>query len=620
MRYARLAAALGAALTFLFPSWSAAAADPRVAQLIAASGSAMGITSLHSVRTIRITGAVSAVQLRGTLTQYADLRDGRFAETTTLAPLVQQDGYDGKATWNGDGTGLIWNDGSDSGRSSEINQAYIATFGLWRPDAGGADVNWLGPKSAGGKAYDALRIKPAGSLAPFELWFDPKTHLPARAVLPNGFVSAVIAFSDYRTAKGLTYARRLHIESSDANNSDVEILSATLDPSGAAEHLRRPQTQPTDFSMQGGKTSTVVPITLVENHVNLDVMLNGKGPYHFIFDTGGSNVVDPAVAKEIGALGSGSAQGSGVGSDTESLSFARVSTLQVGDAILKDQLFAVAPTRMGFGVSAGRPVDGLIGWEVLARFVTSFDYTNDRVVLAIPGTTQAPPGGRVVPFVFYSTQPQVACSIDGIPAECTIDTGARDTLTFMTPYVTAHPQIVPPVTTAVGVDGFGFGGPALGKLGRVQEIGIGGFRLQNLVGDYSTQTQGALATPFIAANIGGNLLRRFTVTFDYGAETMTLVPNAAFAEPDSYERSGLFLVNRGGKIVVIDSRPGTPAAMAGIAKGDLIVAVDGVATSASTLSDVRASFAKPAGSVITLDVAGKDGVTRTVKLTLRDYV
>ncbi|HYL26732.1 MAG TPA: aspartyl protease family protein [Candidatus Nitrosotalea sp.] len=430
----------------------------------------------------------------------------------------------------------------------------------------------------------------------------------------------MITFSEYRSVRGLTYARKLHIESSDGNNSDIAIAGGTFDPKGAAAHLRRPQTHPADFSIEGGKTSTTIPITLVENHVNLDVMLNGKGPYHFIFDTGGSNVVDPAVAKEIGAIGSGSAQASGVGSQTESLSFARVSTLQVGDAVLKNQLFAVAPTRMGFGISAGRPVDGLIGWEVLARFITTFDYAKDRVVLALPGTTQAPAGGHVVPFVFYSTQPQIACTIDTMPAECTIDTGARDTITFMTPFVTAHPQVVPLVTTAVGVDGFGFGGPALGKLGRVEEIGIADFRLTNLVGDFSNQTQGALATPFIAANIGGNLLRRFTVTFDYGAQTMTLVPNAAFDEADAYERSGLFLVNRGGKILVIASRPGTPAADAGIAKGDVITAVNGVSTGTLTLADVRATFAKAAGSVVTLEITGKDGATRTVKVTLRDYV
>ncbi|MGB6600619.1 MAG: aspartyl protease family protein, partial [Candidatus Cybelea sp.] len=369
-----------------------------------------------------------------------------------------------------------------------------------------------------------------------------------------------------------------------------------------------------------GKTSTTIPIAIGENHVYLDVTINGKGPYRFIFDTGGSNVIDPAVAKEIGAFGSGSAQGSGVGSQTESLSFARVSTLQVGDALLTDQLFAVAPTRQGFGVSAGHPVDGLIGWEVLARYVTTFDYANRRIVLSMPGSAQPPANGHVVPFVLYGTQPQIACTIDGIPAECTIDTGARDTITFMSPFLAAHPQVVPATITAVGVNGFGFGGPAMGKLGRVQTVGIDDLQLTNLVADYTTQTVGALAAPFVGANVGGNLLRRFTVTFDYWNGTMTLVPNAAFNEADSYERSGLFLIKRGDSIVVIDARPGTPAANAGIVKGDVLDSIDGSAAGTMLLGDVRNLLAQPAGTVVTLIVTGKDGSKRSVKLTLQDYV
>jgi PDZ domain/Aspartyl protease len=611
--------ALTAAL-FFSPGPALSQADPRVAQLIGASGAALGVASLASAGTVRFEATVSAVGLRGTVTQYVDLRDGRFAETSTLGPLVQGDGYDGRVEWNSDGSHLVWNAGGDSERSSELNQAYLMSYALWKPQAGGAAVEWIGKKSSGGRSYAGLRITPTSSSVPFELWFDSATNLPAQANFVNGFTTATLTFSDYRRFGGLNVAYAIHVDSSDGNNSDSQITRVTIDPPGAQAALERPQTRPTDFSIQNGKTSTTIPIAVSENHVYLDVMLNGKGPYRFIFDTGGSNLIDPAVAKEIGAFGTGSAQGSGVGSQTEGFSFANVATLAVGDAVLTNQFFAVAPTRLGFGMSAGHPVDGLIGWEVLARYVTTFDYANRQVVLSMPGTMQPPANGHVIPFVFYGTQPQIACTIDAIPGECTIDTGARDTLSFMTPFVAAHPQIVPATTTAVGVNGFGIGGPALGKLGRVQSIGIGDLQLSNLVADYSTQTAGALAAPFIAANLGGNLLRRFTITFDYNTGTMTLVPNAAFAEADVYERSGLFLIERGGEVVVADSRPGTPAAAAGITKGDVIASVDGKPAGTMPLSEIRNALAQSAGTVVTLQVTGKDGASHTIALRLNDYV
>ncbi|MBV8499825.1 MAG: aspartyl protease family protein [Candidatus Eremiobacteraeota bacterium] len=620
MNLLRLAAAAFAAVSLFVPGLARADADPRIAQLIAASGSAQGVASLASVSTLRIDSKIKGAGLSGTLTQYVNVRDGRFAETTNLAPVIQLDGYDGRVTWNADGSHLVWNDGSDSGQSSEINQAYFLSYALYRPQAAGAAVAWIGPKAANGQTYDALSITPAGSKVPFELWFDQTTHLPARANFVNGFNSSSLSFSDYRRVNGLNFAHAIHQDSSDGNNSDELVMRVAFDPPNAQAALARPQTRPTDFSMLKGKTSTTIPFALTENHVLLDVMLNGKGPYHFIFDTGGSNVIDPAVAKEIGAFGKGSAQGSGVGSQTESLSFANVAKLQVGDAVLRNQFFAVVPTRMGFGVSTGRQVDGLIGWEVLARYITTFDYANRQVVLSLPGTAAAPAGGHVVPFVFYSTQPQVACTIDGIPAECTIDTGARDTISFMTPFLAAHPQIVPKSTTAVGINGFGLGGPALGKLGRVREVGIDDLTLTNLVADYSTQTAGALTAPFVAANVGGNLLRRFAVTFDYGNGTMTLVPNSSFDEADAYERSGLFLIRHGASIVVADARPGTPAANAGIAKGDAIASVNGTPVAQMPLYAIRQLLMQAPGTTVTLGIANKDGSQRTVTLTLKDYV
>src|SRR5579883_209292 len=625
MKLSRFSAGALAAIlisaTFAFASRPALAAqDPRVAQLVAASGQAIGIQALAPVSTIRFDERIAAAGLHGTLVQYVNVRDGRFAETTTLGPVLELDGYDGQVEWSADRTHLVWKDGGDSDRSSELNQAYLENYGLWRPNAGGAAVSRAGTKTVGGHTYEGLRIAPAGSMVPYVLWFDSATHLPARGDFVDGFTTQTMTLSDYRSVGGVKIAHAIHIDSSDGNNSDIAVQSVAFDPPGAVAALERPQTKPTDFSMLDGKTSTTIPIALVENHVYLDVMLNGKGPYHFIFDTGGANIVDTAVAKEIGALSSGSAQGSGVGSQTESFSIANIATLQVGDAVLKDQLFGVAPVRMGFGVSSGRQVDGLIGWEVLARYVTTFDYANRQVVLSMPGTTTPPAGGHVVPFVLYGTQPQIACTIDGIPAECTIDTGARDTISFMSPFLAAHSQVVPAVTTAPGIDGFGVGGPEIGKLGRVQSVGIDDLELTNVVGDYSAQTAGAMAAPFVGANIGGNLLRRFSVAFDYGNGTMTLVPNADYAKPDFYERSGLFLVKQGAGIAVADARPGTPAAQAGIVRGDTIVAVNGTPANTMTLGEIRDLLAQPAGTVVTLQIAAKNGTQRTVRLALRDYV
>ena len=53
-----------------------------------------------------------------------------------------------------------------------------------------------------------------------------------------------------------------------------------------------------------GKTPVVVPFKLLPSrHMLLDVTVNGKGPYHLIFDTGAPlNLIGSRVAKESGLL------------------------------------------------------------------------------------------------------------------------------------------------------------------------------------------------------------------------------------------------------------------------------------------------------------------------------
>lgn len=612
--------ALAVAAFLLCHNSAAASVDAHSQQVIRQSGAAMHVAALQSANVIKVDSNLATAGLTGTQVQWIGVSSSRFAEFATLPPIEQGDGYDGRVAWNSDQSGLVWDVGADAPRSTAISGAYIATFDLWKTNAGGANVTYEGIKRDKGRAYDALSVVAPGSKLPLELWFDRQTHVLVREIQAVGPIVNTVTLSDYRPIHGALFPYAAHVDNTNGNNADVKVTAIAFDPSGGAQHLSRPKSTVNDFSIGGGQSSTSVPIDLVDNHVYIDVMLNGKGPYHMIFDTGGANIIDPAVAKEIGALGKGKLQGSGVGAKTESFSFAKVDSLQVGGATVRDQIFAVIPVRSGFGVSAGRSADGLIGWEVLARYVTTFDYAGKTVTLTMPSTAQNPAGAHVIPFVFNGTQPQVTCGIDGIQSQCTIDTGARDTMTLYAPYLAQHPQVRPAALTANGVTGFGVGGASLGELGRLQSISIDDLTLTGLIADYSSSTKGAFASPFVAANLGGNFLRRFNVTFDYGNTTMALVPNANFAQHDTYERSGLFVVNLGGKMTVADARPGTPAADAGIAKGDVITSVNGTPTSTMGLGALRAFFSEPPGTVLKLGIAGRTGSPRMVNLTLRDYV
>ncbi|HVR45221.1 MAG TPA: aspartyl protease family protein [Candidatus Binatia bacterium] len=572
---------------------------------------------MRSIQTVHTRGKVVATGLSGSGASWNEMGGTRQASIFSTPPLGGGTGWDGNESWILDQTGLVIVDDSVMGRSTAINQAYFGNYDLWTPGYGGASVVWGGAKSEKGKHYQLLTVAPPKSKVPFDFWFDATTHLPVKMVQKYGPIVSTMTMGDYRPVHGLMIPYRVDIATSEGNNTSFAATAVNVNSRGGTAHLAKPHSAPHDFSISGGAASTTVPIRLSENHVYIDVMLNGKGPYHFIFDTGGGNILDTDVAKEIDALGGGSLQVSGVGNATEASSFATVKTLQVGGAIVANQVFAVLPMRKGVGMSTGIPTDGVIGYEVLSRFITTFDYGNNTVTFNTPGTYTAPTGASIVPITQNQSVPQFACAIDGVPTTCTLDTGARDSVTFYAPFLQAHPNLIPAKLTATGVSGFGVGGPALGRLGRLRSLTFGGFNLPNLIGDYTTQTEGAFAAPDLGANVGGAVWKRFTMTLDYRALTMTLTPNAAFNNPDQWDRSGMFLLNTGA-ITIIDVRPHTPAAEAGLIKGDVITAANGSST--LSLRHLRELFLGAPGTVVHLVVKSKNGATRNVDLTLAEYV
>jgi len=368
------------------------------------------------------------------------------------------------------------------------------------------------------------------------------------------------------------------------------------------------------------RAATTVPFQLVNDHVFIDIALNGTGPYHFVFDSGAPfDLLDTDVARELGLHVKPHGTVGGVGAAEAPAGEATVRVVRVGDLALAAEPFVVTDLHATIGAAEGRAIDGVIGRDVLERFPTTFDYESGSIVLGADVRALVRAGATLVPMRLAGGIPQIACRIATIPAACNVDTGSRLAVTVPAPFVAAHPEAAPSGRSAVGIDGFGLGGPAFGRLGRLRTLAFGGFSLHDVVCDYSTQTRGAFANPALGANIGGGIWRRFTLTFDYAHRRLALRANSRFDRPEPPDRSGLFLIGRDDAVRVLDVRADTPAAHAGIAKNDRIVAVDRRRVAASDLPSIRARLMSAPETIVTLTVED-DGWKRDVALTLDDFV
>jgi predicted aspartyl protease len=428
-----------------------------------------------------------------------------------------------------------------------------------------------------------------------------------------GDTPVVTTYDDYRGVSGLMFPFHEVIDVGDPRNlvtittTDIRIRNGV-----DADAFARPHT---DDRLTIAAT-TEVPFHLLNNHIYIDAKVDGK-PVRMIVDTGGLNLLTPAAAAELGLATSGKMAARGVGEKQIDLAYANGTSLEVGGVKLARPVFYVID--MGaLGAVEGVPFDGLVGFELFQRLVVRIDYPGRKLVLSKRDDFTPPAGAIAVPFELRDRTPVVSGEIDGIPARITIDTGARNSLTTTSPFTKQHgleKRYQPKFET---VTGWGVGGPVKGKPVRFKRVKMGEASIDDVVGDLFTGTQGALADPDSSANLGGGVLKRFVVTFDYRDKKMYLEPGPPVR--DVFDRAGMFFLGDEAGLRIVAVVAGGPAERAGLAADDHITGIDREPVADRQTVDWRdiLSFG-PVGAkhVLTVDRAGK---TRQVTLVLAELL
>jgi membrane-associated protease RseP (regulator of RpoE activity) len=130
----------------------------------------------------------------------------------------------------------------------------------------------------------------------------------------------------------------------------------------------------------------------------------------------------------------------------------------------------------------------------------------------------------------------------------------------------------------------------------------------------------ALSTPGLAGNIGGAVLGRFVVTFDYARGAVWLAPNDRLGAPFHLDRSGLRIHTRPRGFEIVAVMAGSPAADAGLSVDDVIVAVDGTPASGIPLHAQRRALQEAAPGTRVAVRVQREGVAFDAGFTLRDLV
>jgi hypothetical protein len=595
------------------------AADPGA--VLARAKRASGGERWDALKTTYTRAKLAIGGLEGVIETWADVRRGRYVTRYTLGPERGAVGYDGTRVWISDDSGQVRiQEGADD-REGAADQAYRTALGYWFPDRWPSKIEDGGERRDGERHFSVVRITPRGG-RPFELWIDAATGLVDRYAEKDATRVRTTLLSDYREVGGVRLPFAMRTTTGDPKYDDRKSVErVALDEPMDDARFAPPPPPPPDFAIAGGEASTTLPLELLNNHIYVEARLNGRGPFKLLFDTGGGNIVTPELVKELGLTAQGALEARGAGEESEDAGLTRIESVELGGARVRDQLFGVVSFATLSAVE-GLPVQGLLGYEIFKRFVVTIDYAGRKLTLRQPASYREDGRGVKVPFRFDQHIPQVDGAIDGVQGKFWLDTGSRGSLSIMAPFAEAHGLVKRYGARQEAVTGWGIGGAARALLARAGRLTLGdGVVVERPVVDISVQKQGGEVDRYVAGNVGGAILKRFTLTFDYAKQRVTFVPNAgAAAAPEPYDRSGLWLNAAAGGFEVVDVVAGGPGAKAGLAVGDRVVAVDGKPAAGVSLPALRERLrTDPVGTRVTLSVESR-GARRDVALVLADLV
>jgi hypothetical protein len=357
------------------------------------------------------------------------------------------------------------------------------------------------------------------------------------------------------------------------------------------------------FAISEGKTKVQIPIEVYNNLIVLPVVLNGALPLKFILDTG----VRTAILTQKAFT------------DILNLSYSRKYTisgpggLKLIDAYVTNNVSLELPGVLGRGHAMlvleedylelrnylGTDVHGILGYELFSRFIVEVDYEKKMLTLMLPERFKMGRKYKAIPMRIEDTKPYITTLVtlaDGtqITAKLLVDSGASHGL-LLDPATDS--RIIVPSHTVSSTIGRGLGGAITGKVGRIKELQLGPYRLNNMIASFPDPNSyfDSLKMGSTPRNgtIGGETLSRFTVVFNFPKEEIYLRKNSSLKKGFHYNLSGITIKAKGSRLDVYEItevRKGSSADKAGVIAGDIILAINGLSSRQINLNTINALF------------------------------
>ncbi|MBX9940880.1 MAG: aspartyl protease family protein [Candidatus Obscuribacterales bacterium] len=459
-----------------------------------------------------------------------DLLVKREKEMITISLLGQPHTtvYDGKICWTKQGDTVMPADAITAKRIEEdINHGLLLLESI--PEA---SLELGKPVVIAGRPCETLMIY-ANDGIPTSFYIDKENYLVLGSSYPGvdlerGIkIDKLYHYEDYREVEGTMQPFVVKEFSGKELVSETRIDSIKIDETITDADFAMPE-EKLPLRLQAGPVT--IPFDYVGNEILVRAKINGTSELKFILDTGATqSILDKRFMKELSGLaqaatkpedsiamttGAGSIKADGV----------KFNTFTLGDMELKDVTCAVADLS-GFETVQKEKPAGLIGANVLKRFLVTVDYENGKVTFDDPRKSKVADGAIIV-----NTKPSLGMS--GLAVEGSFD--GKQKVSFLLDTGAAFNNVSESRVKSLIPNPLYRTGQLKGLDGKLVETGsvkfnyleLDNLRIDGPVFSVAPGKEGSQQTGIITSSdlaiIGNPLLSRYKVTFDYRNQRLIL--------------------------------------------------------------------------------------------------
>lgn len=404
------------------------------------------------------------------------------------------------------------------------------------------------------------------------------------------------------------------------------------------------------FLFEKNVDKVVIPFKFINNLIFIPIKVNGI-ELNFLLDSGVQETILFSMEdkKEVSFFNVEKITLRGLGSE-ESIEGLKSgnNTLEVkGLKYTNHLLYIVLDQSFNLSYHIGIPVNGIIGYNFFKSNLVEINYERKRITVyrdkqkirkKIENKFQH------VPITIERSKPYITGSLVlnavEIPVKLLIDIGNSDALWL---FQNDSKMIKVPEKNFEDYLGKGFSGDVEGRRALIKKFTMSKFEFYNPIIAFpdTISIRHVTMVKDRSGSVGSEILKRFTVVFDYPNQKMFLKKNGSFYTPFSYNKSGIELQHHGLQwvqetvrletipivksddlsfkksengnnfkykfvlkpiYIIANVRKNSPAALSGLQKGDIVVNINNEPAYQYTLEKINALLKSEEEKWITFEV------------------